>query len=294
MKTVKKIMILASIFCVLIVSGCGSQKEAEMSKQFTEGLDQLGEIHIVSREEGSGTRSTFAEMVDFQKNDEGRTDLTSPEAQIADNAEAVMDVVENDASAIGYISLGALENAGNIKALAINGKRAGAGEKAYPLQRTFYLAYSGKLSAAEQDFLTYIHGEGQEIVAGSYTPVAKSSSFLSGKPEGEITVGGSTSVAPLMEALAEGYMARNPNVVITVEASDSTDGLTKAMEGTFDIGMSSRDLKDYEKELLDYEAIAEDEIAVIVNADNPLEDISLETLKRIFTGEIQSWEELNQ
>lgn len=294
MKIVRKIMILASIFSVLIVSGCGSQKEAETSKTFTEGLGQLGEIHIVSREEGSGTRSTFAELADFQKNDEGRPDLTSPEAQIADNAEAVMDVVENDASAIGYVSLGALENAENIKSLVINGKKAGAGEKAYPLRRTFYLAYSGKLSDAEQDFLTYIHSAGQEIVAGSYTPVAKSGSFLSGKPEGEITVGGSTSVAPLMEALAEGYMVCNPNAVITVEASDSTDGLTKAMEGAFDIGMSSRDLKDYEKELLDYEAIAEDEIAVIVNADNPLEDISLETLKRIFTGEIQSWKELNQ
>ena len=101
-------------------------------------------------------------------------------------------------------------------------------------------------------------------------------------------------MTPLMEELAKDYMSYNPNVVITVEASDSTDGLTKAMEGTFDIGMSSRDLKDYEQELLNYEAIAEDEIAVIVNSDNPLEDISMETLKRIFTGEMQSWEELNQ
>ncbi len=294
MKIVRRIMILTGIFSVLIVSGCGSQKEAETSKQFTEGLDQLGKIHIVSREEGSGTRSTFAELADFQKNDEGRTDLTSADAQIADNAEAVMAVAENDVSAIGYVSLGALKNAENIKTLAINGKKVGEGEKTYPLQRTFYLAYSGKLSEPEQDFLTYIHGAGQEIVAESYTPVAKNSSFLSGKQKGHITVGGSTSVTPLMEELAKDYMTYNPNVVITVEASDSTDGLTKAMEGTFDIGMSSRDLKDYEQELLNYEAIAEDEIAVIVNADNPLEDISLENLKRIFTGEIQSWEELNQ
>lgn len=294
MKTIKKVIFLAGLCCALTVSGCSSQKEEQISKPSIEGLKQLGEVHIVSREEGSGTRSTFAELADFLKNDEDKPDLTSSDAQIADNAEAVIAIVADDASAIGYISLGAMENTDNIKPLAIDGKKPGAGEKAYPLQRTFYLAYSGKLSEAEQDFLTYIHGAGQEIVAGSYTPVAKSSSFLSSKAEGEISVGGSTSVAPLMEELAEGYMAYNPNAVITMEPSDSTDGLTKAMEGTWDIGMSSRDLKDYEKELLDYEAIAEDEIVVIVNANNPMEDISLEALKKIFTGEIKNWEELNQ
>ena len=171
--------------------------------------------------------------------------------------------------------------------MKVNGTQASLEEKSYPLSRTFYLAYSGQLSELEQDFLSYVHGAGQDIVAEAYIPVAKSSSFLSNKAKGTLKIGGSTSVAPLIANLANAYMKINSNAKIIVQSSDSSDGLTKAMSGEFDFGMSSRDLKDYE-------AIAEDDIAVIVNAENPLEDITLEELKNVFTGMFVKWEELNQ
>lgn len=124
--------------------------------------------------------------------------------------------------------------------------------------------------------------------------MAKSSSFLSNKATGEITIEGSTSVAPLMEKLAEAYEQINTNAKITVTATDSSKGLTKAMSGECDFGMSSRNLKDYEKELLDYETIARDNIVVIVEGNNPLDDITLEALKLIYTGELRNWNDLNQ
>lgn len=127
----------------------------------------------------------------------------------------------------------------------------------------------------------------------SYTQVAKTNTFLSNQAEGTISIAGSTSVAPLMRELAEAYEQINPHADITITETDSTDGLTQAMSGQCDLGMSSRDLKDYEQELLDYQVIAQDEIAVIVNAENPLQDIGLDTLRQIYTGKINVWNELN-
>lgn len=284
---------LSVILMLLVLSGCSSAQNSEQNQKI-EGLDKLNGIQVVSREEGSGTRSAFAELAGFSGSNESRPDLTTEQAQIAENAEEVCRLVQENVSAIGYISMGTVVDEKSIKILKVNGLTANLEEKAYPLGRTFYLAYCGKLSELEQDFLTYVHGAGQEIVSESYIPVAKSSSFLSGKQKGSIKIGGSTSVAPLMEKLADAYMERNPDAQITVEATDSGDGLTRAMSGELDFGMSSRDLKDYEMELLDYEAIAEDNIAVIVNAENPLENITIDALKKIFTGECAKWEELNQ
>lgn len=284
---------LSVILMLLMLSGCSSTQNSEQNQKI-EGLDKLNGIQVISREEGSGTRSAFAELAGFSGSDESRPDLTTEQAQIAENAEEVCKLVQENTSAIGYISMGTVVDEKSIKILKVNGAAADLEEKAYPLGRTFYLAYCGKLSELEQDFLTYVHSAGQEIVSESYIPVAKSSSFLSGKQKGSIKIGGSTSVEPLMEKLADAYMERNPNAQITVEATDSGDGLTRAMSGELDFGMSSRDLKDYEMELLDYEAIAEDNIAVIVNAENPLENITIDELKKIFTGESAKWEELNQ
>ena len=162
------------------------------------------------------------------------------------------------------------------------------------LERNFYLAYSGRLSELETDFLTYIQSAGQEIVGENYETVKKTTTFLSGKPEGSIKIGGSSSMAELIQELADAYSEINPNAVIEIIVTDSTNGLTGAMSGLYDLGMASRDLKDYEKELLESVMIASDEIAVIVNADNPLEEITAEDLKGIYTGEITKWQELNQ
>ncbi|MGN1031106.1 MAG: substrate-binding domain-containing protein [Butyricicoccaceae bacterium] len=291
MKAGKKLVALLMVSALLGIAGCSGGGTAQ-SSQPVEGLDRLGEIQVIAREEGSGTRSTFAQLADFV-GDTDKPDLTREDAQIADNAEEVIAAVEKDPSAIGYVSMGALDGTDSVKALSINGTAPNQNHGSYALGRSFYLAYSGKLSELELDFLTYVTGAGQEIVGQSYLPVAKSSTFLSGKQSGSIRICGSTSVGPLMEQLAEEYQKRNPNAEITVEQTDSTDGLTQAMSGACDFGMSSRELKDYETELLDYETIAKDDIVVIVNAENPLNDISLESLKRIYTGETKAWDELN-
>lgn len=272
---------------LLGLSACGSTGQTQTA-QPVEGLDALGRITVVSREEGSGTRSSFAMLANFESSEGARSDLTTEDAEIANSAEEVLSAVAGNDAAIGYLSAGQLDD--SVKALTINGidmERAG-----YPLGRSFYLAYSGQLSELEQDFLTYVHGAGQKIVGESYGTVAKSGSFLSNKAEGVLTLQGSTSVAPLMEALAEDYESRNPNASITVTATDSTDGLNAAMQGKCNFGMSSRELKDYEQELLDYEAIAQDKIAVVVNCDNPLTDLTLEQLKAIYTGELPYWADL--
>lgn len=295
----KRICVLLMTAFLLLFVGCsamqGGAGEATTSKQ-VEGLDRLGDIHVISREAGSGTRNAFAQMADFEQNngDTSKPDQTKDDVLIVNNAEEVIDIVEKDSSAIGYVSKGAIADVSRVKELSVNGVGVDSKGGGYALRRPFYLAYSGKLTDLEQDFLTYIHGAGQEIVEKSFESVAKSSTFLSNKASGKIKITGSTSVAPLMEELAEAYMALNPNAEIQVTASDSSDGLTKAMSGEYDFGMSSRELKDYEKELLDYEAIAYDDIVIIVNEDNPLQDITLSQLKSIYTGNIIKWEELNE
>lgn len=292
MKIIKNLALLA-VVCVPILAGCGNTaSDPEAIKN--ERLDKLGNVQVISREDGSGTRSAFAELIGFLKNDEGKPDMTTEKAQIAEDTENVCTLVSENESAIGYLSLGAVPEDGSVKVLKVNGAEPSLEEKTYPLGRTFYLAHSGQLNDLEEDFLTYVHSAGQAVVAESFLPIAKNSSFLSNKEAGTIVIGGSTSVAPLMEKLADAYMKINSNADIVVQASDSSDGLTKAMSGELDFAMSSRELKDYEMELLDYEAIAKDNIVVIVNPENPLEDITIESLKRIFTGEIEKWEDLNQ
>ena len=143
-------------------------------------------------------------------------------------------------------------------------------------------------------FLTYVKGKGQDIVSESFVPVAKSSTFLSNQAEGELVIHGSTSAAALLEQLSDEYCQINPHAKITVEQSDSTEGLNDAMQGKCDFAMASRELKDYEKELLNYEMIAKDGIEVIVNKENPLEDLSMKELEEIYTGTVSAWQELNE
>lgn len=290
----KKIWILM-VCSILAITGC-SNKDTEPTMEPVAGLEKLGSIQVVAREEGSGTRSTFAQLAEFQtdENKEKKTDLTREDAQIAENAEAVIEAVKADPATIGYVSQGALEKETNVKVLTVNGKKVDEKSGKYPLSRFFYLAYGGKLTELKQDFLMFVHGAGQEIVAKNYEAVGKSSSFLSNKSKGILRITGSTSIEPLMQELAREYQKKNPNATIQIIPSDSTDGLTQTMAGNSDFGMSSRELKDYEKELLDYEIIANDNIAVIVNPQNPMEDITLDILKKIYTGEINQWKEINE
>ncbi len=297
----KKNMMCYAIAAALLLGGCGSTQSLEP----VEGLDALGKVQVISREEGSGTRSAFAELVGFDEGDDAvKSDATTDDAQIETDADAVLVAVSEDVSAVGYVSMGALEESDDSGELAGDGVRVLAvdGEEAtlenvkngkYDLSRPFVLAWSGSLSDLEQDFLTYVLGKGQEIVEQSYVAVEDSTSFLSGKYEGTITIHGSTSAAPLLEELAEEYMQINTNATVEVVASDSTSGLNDAMQGSCDFAVASRELKDYEKELLDYEVIAQDGIAVIVNVNNPLDEVSLDELKGLFTGTFSEWEMIN-
>lgn len=294
----KRKILLAALALSCLLAGCG-QTDQKQDTVKVDGLDQLGEIEVISREDGSGTRSTFAQLAGFV-NESGasdQTDATTEDAVIVESAEEVIEKVEDGNAAIGYISMGASEELKQEKVLKIDGiegTKENVEKGSYPLSRSFYLAHSGELNDLEQDFLTYVKGKGQEIVEATFVPIGKSSTFLSNQAEGTIVIHGSTSVAPLMEELAEAYMEINSNARIQIEVSDSTAGLTDAMQGACDFGMSSRELKDYEKELLDYDMIAKDGIEVIVNQENPLEDISLEQLKNIYTGSIRKWQDLYQ
>lgn len=277
------VLTMAGAMTVFCLTGCADA--AKMQTVSGAGLEQLGQITVVTREEGSGTREVFAESVGFYDASTGR-DRTLGSAKQAESGADVIELVSSEKSAIGYVSMGAMnsENSETLHTVTVDGKS---------LDREFYLAYSGSLSDLEQDFLTYVKGAGQELVGENFTAVNKTTSFLSMKPSGSLRIGGSTSVSEVMQELAKAYMEYNPNASVEVVETDSTNGLTGTMSGIYDLGMSSRELKDYEKELLQYEVIAKDEIAVIVNKDNSLENISSEDLKAVYTGKITDWKELN-
>ncbi len=256
-----------------------------------------GEITLVSREDGSGTRGAFIELfgVEVKNADGTKKDMTSKEAIIANKTDVVLVNIAGDEAAIGYVSMGSLNE--TVKALAIDGVAATAENvknSTYPIARPFNIAYKGELNAVAQDFVNFILSkEGQEVVAKSYIAVDDAAApFAGANPEGKVTIAGSSSVTPIMEKLKEAYVAINPKAAIEIQLSDSTAGMTAAMDGTADIGMASRKLKDSESEQLTSLAIALDGIAVIVNPANGLEGVQKDTVRAIFTGEITDWSEV--
>lgn len=256
-----------------------------------------GEITLVSREDGSGTRGAFIELfgVEVKNADGTKKDMTSKEAIIANKTDVVLVNIAGDEAAIGYVSMGSLNE--TVKALAIDGVAATAENvknSTYPIARPFNIAYKGELNAVAQDFVNFILSkEGQEVVAKSYIAVdAAAAPFAGANPEGKVTIAGSSSVTPIMEKLKEAYVAINPKAAIEIQLSDSTAGMTAAMDGTADIGMASRKLKGSESEQLTSLAIALDGIAVIVNPANGLEGVQKDTVRAIFTGEITDWSEV--
>lgn len=297
-KAMLGILFLAAI-CVCGCSPVGTHES--IPKEQISGLDELGNVMVITREDGSGTRSTFSQLTGFdEKNTEnGASDLTRTDAQTVDSASSVLETVAQEKNAIGYVSMGVLDNVQGVKVLQIDGKTLSTEtvqKGTYPLSRSFYIAYydSENDNELEQEFLRFLRGKGQEIVARQYVAVGKASTFVSLKPKGTIRIAGSTSVAPLMEVVAEEYMQQNPEAEIVIEESDSSQGIDLVIKQNAEIAMSSRELKDYEKELLDYETIAKEGIAVVVNEENPLQTITLEQLRKIYTGEIDSWKQLNE
>lgn len=253
------------------------------------------DITVVSREDGSGTRGAFVELTGVEEKDAdgNKVDRTTEDAIIANSTDVVMTQVAGNESAIGYISLGSLNN--TVKALSVDGTEASVENiKAgtYSVARPFNIAVKEGLSAQSQDFIDFIMStEGQKVIEeNKYIPSDDTQSYTASGASGKIVVAGSSSVTPVMEKLAEAYKALNPDVTIEVQQSDSTSGMKAAIEGTCDIGMASRDLKDSELEAgLTPTAIAMDGIAIIVNNRNGLDNITMDQIKGIFTGEITSW-----
>lgn len=254
-----------------------------------------GPITVISREDGSGTRGAFIELFGIEvKNDAGeKVDMTTDDAEITNSTSVMMTSVAGNTEAIGYISLGSLND--TVKAVKIDGAEATVDNiksGTYKIARPFNIATKGEVSDVAQDFIKYIMSEdGQKVVEDNgYISQGNDGAYESAGLSGKVVVGGSSSVTPVMEKLKEAYVALNPDVTIEVQQSDSTTGMTSAIEGVCDIGMASRDLKDSEIEKgLTGTTIAMDGIAVIVNNDSPVEELSSDSVKGIYTGEITDW-----
>lgn len=258
-----------------------------------------GEITLVSREDGSGTRGAFIELlgIEVKAEDGSRKDMTSKEAIIANKTDVVLTNIANDELGIGYVSMGSLND--TVKALAIDGVQAKAENVqngSYPISRPFMIAYHEGMSDVARDFVDFIlSAQGQEVVAASYIAVYDAAPAYAGtSPQGKITVAGSSSVTPIMEKLREAYLVLNPAAAIEIQMSDSTAGMNAVIDGTADIGMASRALKDSEKESVSSLAIAMDGIAVIVHVQNPLESITQELVRAIFVGDITDWSDVKE
>jgi phosphate transport system substrate-binding protein len=249
--------------------------------------EEGGEIAVVTREDGSGTRGAFTEIIGIENT------AISPEAEIQSGTDAIVTSVSGNPLAIGYISLGSLND--TVKAVTVDGVVATAetvksGE--YAIQRPFNIATKGAPTPEAQDFINFImSAEGQAIAAeeGFVAADDAAAPFAGTNPTGTIVVGGSSSVSPLMEVLKEAYNAVNPGLEVEIQTSDSGAGMTSTVEGVFQIGMASRELKEEELAELTPIVIAKDGIAVIVNNENPVADLSVATIASIFTGEATDW-----
>lgn len=280
-----------SILLATFLTGC--QKGTEN----TAGAS--GEITIVSREEGSGTRGAFTELFEIlEEGKEGRMiDNITDEAKVTNSTSVMMTTIQGDVNAIGYISLGSLND--TVKAIKIDGADASAeniDNGSYRVVRPFSIATKEGLSQPAQDFIEFIMSkEGQAIVGESgYIPVGDQPVYSGNTAKGKVVIGGSSSVTPVIEKIKEAYLLVNPNAEIEVHQNDSTTGMQSTIEGLCDIGMASRGLKDSEaKAGLTETVIAKDGIGIIVNNNSGIDELSSEQVKSIYTAETIEWEGLN-
>ena len=254
-----------------------------------------GPITVVSREDGSGTRGAFIELFGIEEEDASgeKVDMTTLDAEITNSTSVMMTTVSGNTEAIGYVSLGSLND--TVKAVKIDGVEATVDNVSsgdYAIARPFVIVTTDSLSDVAADFISFIMSdEGQQVITDEgYISIGSQGAYAAAGVSGDLSVGGSSSVTPVMEKLAEAYNALNPDVNIEVQQSDSTTGVTSALEGVVDIGMASRDLKDSELEQgVTGTVIAMDGIAVVVNNENPIDDLSSAAVKSIYTGEVTDW-----
>ena len=305
MKKIAAAVMMVSMVAVTAV-GCGSSngtdtKGADANQSdATSDWDETSDVTIVSREDGSGTRGAFIELFGIEeKQDDGtKVDMTTTDAQITNNTSVMLTTVADNEYAIGYVSLGSLND--SVKALKIDGAEATAENienGSYKVSRPFNIAVKKDLNnKVAKDFMSFIMStEGQKVVADEkYIAVADVKDYAGTKPSGSCVVGGSSSVSPLMEKLIEAYKAVNPNASIELQTSDSTTGMTSTIEGSYDIGMASRELKEEEAAELEPTVIATDGIAVVVNSANPLDELSADQVKDIYVGNVSTWDEITK
>lgn len=290
-KIVGALLTLAA--AAMLFTGCGSGGQAG---QFDTGK----KISAVSREPGSGTRGAFIELFKVEVSSDGnKKDMTTANAIISSKTDVMLTNIAQNRYAIGYVSVGSLNN--TVKALDIDGAAATTANiknNTYKISRPFNIVTKGEVSGLQKDFIDFIMSkEGQEVVsANHYVAINDQAAPYAGdKPAGRIVVAGSSSVTPVMEKLKEAYETINPGANIEIQLSDSTAGITGIIEGICNIGMASRELKDSEKgQQLDSMVIALDGIAVIVNNSNPIDGLTGEQVRQIFTGEITQWTDVSE
>ncbi len=306
-------LLTVSALTLALLAGCGgtaaeSTAEAAGSEGAAEGtaeaapagdFDEAALVTVVSREEGSGTRGAFVELLGIEEEqaDGSMMDMTTLDAVTVNGTSVVMTTVAGDPHAIGYISLGSLDD--TVKALQVDGVDATAENIAngsYTISRPFNIATNGDVSPATQDFIDFIlSDEGQAIVEENGFIATESTGAYAGAgdTEGKIVIAGSTSVTPVMEKIQEAYIALNPNAEVEIQSTGSSAGMTAAIDGVCDIGMASRELKDSEIEAgLTPTVIALDGIAMVVNSANPLTDITPDQIRAIYMGETTNWDGL--
>ena len=286
--------IAAAAGAACLLGACSGSDPADGGDGQAEELTALGQIKVITRESGSGTRSSLAQALGLNEEGVDDRDYILETAKTATSGQDVIAAVGSDKSAIGYVSWGTdISGDDSVKELAVDGVKADdqtieSGK--YPLDRTLYLASADDQNALKEDFLTFVTGKGQEIVGEFFVPAGEGKDvFLSSQPAGTLRIHGSTSLAPVMEALAEAYEEANPGADIQVTASDSSQGITDTLTGDCDMAMVSRELYDYEKNVLDPVPVAKDGIRIIVQASNPLDDLSADMLADIYRGDIAEW-----
>ena len=284
-----------------LAAGCGSKSEETGAEgegeQQTAEWDASNDITVVYREDGSGTRGAFIELFGIEQKDENgnKVDHTTEDANITNSTEVMMSTVAGNEYAIGYVSLGSLGD--SVKAVKIDGAEAteeNIKAGTYKVSRPFNIATKDEISDIAQDFINFILSEeGQKVVSeNGYISLDDVKPYESNGATGKVVVAGSSSVTPVMEKLKEAYQKVNSGAEIEINQSDSTTGMTSAMSGICDIGMASRELKDEEAQELTSIVIATDGIAVIVNNDSPVEELTSDQVKAIFTGETVAWDEI--
>lgn len=288
----KKVMgvLLSTLLLTSAIAGCGASGAAS--------FDPSSDITAVSREDGSGTRGAFIELFKIQETDATgkKVDKTTPEADVTNSTSVVLTKVARDPYAIGYVSLGSMND--TVKALKIDGAAATAenvSNGAYKSSRPFNIVTKGAAVGLKKDFISYImSADGQKVITDNgYIAVSKNPAYSGTKPAGKIVVAGSSSVTPVMEKLKEAYLVINPNAKIEIQQSDSTTGISSTVSGICDIGMSSRELKDSEKNAgITSTEIAKDGIAVIVNKNNPTDNLTSEQVKSIYIGASTAWSDV--